>query len=159
MDDVWIRLRSVEGWLLGGIYGNRLDTFQKSNETHLYCVEPLLQFRKPNSSEVQYWKLEWEEDTLGDHILKCTEQYTPHPLNYEKINRPYQKHDVIASTYWCEPDKVEKVSGHGFRNEGSEYLTALVLKLGAQSITILASPVIEVRITNTVPSQIGSQLF
>ncbi len=157
--DVWNSLKSMEGWLLGGIYANRLDTFQKSYEIQLLCVEPILQFRNPNSPEVRYWKLDWEEDAIGDDILKCKEQNTPHPLNFEEINHPYQKHNVIASTYWCEPDGVEKVSGYGFRNEGSDFLTALVLKLEARYITISARPVIEVRITNTVPSQLGTQLF
>lgn len=151
MEKDWTTLKKVEGMVFGGVYANRLDFAQWNQKVQLYSAEPLIQFRKPKSIETFYWKLDWKEDSEGSDILLVLEQEIPTPLHFDSINAPYQKHVIMASSYFYSSNLIEKVSGYGFRNNDSEFLSTIVLKLEKKYITINPSPVIDMIVTDSPP--------
>ena len=151
----------VQGCLFIGIYANQLTTLYDTNkDILLQSVNPILKIRKQHSSEETYWKFAWLEDDLGGDILTINEQDTPEPLEYILINAPYQKYSVIGSCFLASEDSlIKKVSGYGFKKDNREFLSATVLELEKLFISIRAGAVIETRITDKRPNEMGSLLF
>ncbi|KAB8126002.1 hypothetical protein F9U64_20935 [Gracilibacillus oryzae] len=149
----------VKGYLFEGIYANKLDTYLVKKDLILHSVEPILYFRRDNSSDIKYWKVNWMEDSAGDDILLLKEQETPEPLEYEKIDNPYHKHLIMGSSFSVQHNVVNKVIGYGFKDSHNEILTSIVLELDDLFISIITGPVIETRITNEEPNDIGDIIF
>ncbi|RCW76943.1 hypothetical protein [Saliterribacillus persicus] len=160
MKQVWERFKTVKGSLLEGIFTNQLDTYRVNKELILHSYQPLLYIRKTNSSDIKYWKLDWIEDDTGDDILLLKEQKTPEPIKYELIDAPYQKHIIMGSSFSVEPNLIKKVSGYGFKNSNNEMtLSSFVLELDDLCISIKAGAVIEMKITEEEPNDLGDLIF
>ena len=161
MKNEWVIFKEIQGCLFIGIYANQLTTrYQENKDLLLHSVNLMLKIRKPNSSEETYWKIDWIEDDFGDDILTLKEQDTPEPLEYELINAPYQKYSVIGSGFLAYEDNlIKKVSGYGFKENHREFLSLIVLELEKLFISIIAGAVIETRITDKRPDDIGNLFF
>ncbi len=150
---------TVKGYLLEGIFANKLDTYHVNKELVLHSVEPLLYIRKNNSSDIKYWKIDWTEDNTGEDILLLKEQETPEPIEYELIDNPLQKHVIMGSSFSVQHNLIKKVIGYGFKDIHSEILSSIVLELDDLFISIKTGPVIEIRITNKEPKGLGDMIF
>lgn len=147
----------VKGYLLEGIYANKLDRYQVNNDLILYSVEPLLYIRKENESEITYWKMDWIEDNVGEDFLIIKEQEIPEPLEYELIDNPYHKHVIMSPSFSIQDNLIKKVSGYGFKDSDSEILSSIILELDKSFVIIKKGPVIEIRITDE--ETIGDIIF
>ncbi|SES18623.1 hypothetical protein SAMN04487944_12268 [Gracilibacillus ureilyticus] len=161
MKQLWENFMTVKGYLLEGIYANKLDTYKVRNDIILHSVEPLLSFRKNNSSssDIKYWKVDWIEDNTGDDILLLKEQETPEPLEYELIDNPFHKHIIMSSSFSVPHTLVKKVSGYGFKNDNGDNLYSIVLELDDLFITIETGAVITIKITSQEPGDLGDLIF
>lgn len=157
----WDTFKAVQECLFIGIYANQLTTrYHTNKDILLQSVTPILKIRKPISSEETYWKFDCVEDDLGDDILTLKVQDTPEPLKYKLINAPFQKYSVIGSCYLASKNNlIQKVSGYGFKKENREFLSAIVIELEQLFISIRAGAVIDIRITDKRPDDIGILLF
>ncbi|MEQ2528402.1 hypothetical protein WMO40_17085 [Bacillaceae bacterium CLA-AA-H227] len=158
MKQEWTSFKSIEGSLLW-IYANQLGMYLSAEGISLTCMEPMLKIRRPDSPEPIYWKLNWEETELGDDILLLKEQDTPEPLNYESLEWTDQKHVITSSSFFLEQNEIKKVSGYGFKENGNEFLSAIVLEMDHRIISIEAGAVITIKVTTTAPADLGELLF
>lgn len=154
MKKEWDILKEAQGCLLIGIYADRLWMQQTNKDLLLHSFQPILKIRKPNSSEVKYWKLESIEDDLGADLLIFKEQETPEPLEYRLSNEFNQKHVIIGSSFSVQKELIKKVNGYGFMDNQSEYLVSIVLELENVFISITATPgsLIDIKITDEEPN-------
>ncbi|WHY84046.1 hypothetical protein QNH39_15295 [Neobacillus novalis] len=159
MEKEWESFKSIKGCMLMGIYAKALSMHQFKNELILHPVETILEIRNPKSFEIKYWKLSWTETTAGDDLLIVKEQDTPEPLQYESIDAPYQKHIITGSSFFVQHNVIKKVSGYGFNNDGSRFLTSIILELEESFISIQAGAAIEIRITSKKPKDFGNIIF
>lgn len=160
MKKEWTSFKSIEGSLLW-IYANQLGIYQSIEDISLTCMEPILKIRRDDSSEPSYWRINWKETDLGDDILLLKEQDTPEPLEYMPLtfDDPFQKHTILSSSFFLEQNNIKKVSGYGFEENGSEFLSTIVFELNDKFISIEAGPVITIKVTKTAPADLGEILF
>ncbi|TKC15314.1 hypothetical protein [Robertmurraya kyonggiensis] len=154
----WTSFKSIEGSLLW-IYANQLGVYQSIEDISLICMEPILKIRRPDSSETIYWRINWKETDLGDDILLLKEQDTPEPLDYESVDWLEEKHTIMSSSFFLEQNNIKRVSGYGFKENGSEFLSAIILEMDDRFISIEAGPVITIKVTTTLLSDLGDLLF
>ncbi|MBP3951816.1 hypothetical protein [Bacillus suaedae] len=159
MKEVWERFKTVEGCFLKGIFANKLDTYRVNKELLIHSVEPLLYIRKENSVDIQYWKIDWIEDSTGDDFLLLKEQKTPEPLKYELIDGPSQKHIIMGSSFSVQPNLIKNVSGYGFKESNNEILSSIVLELEDVFMTIKSGAIIEIKIIEDEPKDLGDLIF
>ncbi|AGX02884.1 hypothetical protein B14911_16295 [Bacillus sp. NRRL B-14911] len=159
MNQMGERFKTVKGSVLVGIFANKLDTYKVNNDLVLHSVEPLLYIRKKNSSDIKYWKIGWMEDSAGDDVLLLKEQNIPEAIRYELIDAPYQKHIIMGSSFSVQPNLILNVSGYGFKENNNEILTSIVLELEDVFISINTGAVIEIKITEEEPNDLGSKIF
>jgi hypothetical protein len=159
LKQVWERFKTVKGSFLEGIFANKLDTYRVNKDLILHSVEPLLYIRKKNSSDIKYWKIDWIEDNIGDDFLLLKEQKTPEPIKYELIDDPYQKHFIMGSSFSVQSNLIKKVSGYGFKDNNNEILSSIVLELEDVFISIKTGAIIEIKITEEEPNNLGCIIF
>ncbi|MCU9613061.1 hypothetical protein OEV98_05790 [Caldibacillus lycopersici] len=159
MEKEWERFKSIKDSLLIGIYAKQLSIHQYENKQILISDEPVLEIRNSKTNEIKYWKLDWLETMEGDDLLIVKEQETPEPLAYESIDAPYQKHIISGSSYFPQKQEIKHVSGYGFTNGDSQYLTSIILQLEASFIHIHTGPVIETKITSIKPDVFEDIIF
>lgn len=99
------------------------------------------------------------EDSAGDDVLLLKEQNIPEAIRYELIDAPYQKHIIMGSSFSVQPNLILNVSGYGFKENNNEILTSIVLELEDVFISINTGAVIEIKITEEEPNDLGSKIF
>jgi hypothetical protein len=159
LQQVWERFKTIKGSFLAGIFANKLDTYKVNKDLILHSVEPLLCIRKTNLSDLKYWKIDWIEDNIGDDFLLLKEQKTPEPIEYQLIDDPKQKHIIMGSSFSLQSDLIKNVSGYGFKDSNNEILSCIVLELEDVFISIMTGAVIEIKITEEEPDDLGSIIF
>jgi hypothetical protein len=152
MENEWDNFKATRGCLLLGIYAKQLTIHQFNKELILHTFEPILAIGNPRTHGVRYWSLSWFEDSTGDDLLIIKEQDTPDPLEYESINAPYQKHSIMASSFFVQHNVINKVCGYGINDENKQILTKIILELEDSYISIQAGAAIEIRITEKKPN-------
>jgi hypothetical protein len=159
MENEWDIFKAIRGCLLLGIYAKQLDIHQFNKELILHPFEPILAIGNPRSLEVRYWYLSWFEDITGDDLLIIKEQVTPEPLEFESINAPYQKHSIMASSFFVQHNVINKVCVYGIDDEYNQVITSIILELEESYLSIQAGAVIEARLTEKKPNDFGTLIF
>ncbi|MHA6253036.1 hypothetical protein [Oceanobacillus sp. CAU 1775] len=146
-------LKSIKGKIFGGIYGKILHIHNHKDELVIHCSNPLISFHSSQGSmDDRFWSFDWDESKTGEDMLLVNEHKTPEPLDYEVIESPNQKYVISASSYYPSRENlIQEVLGYGFLESDEEILTTVVIKLEDSFILLVASPAIEIKITDEKP--------
>jgi hypothetical protein len=156
----WNTLKQVNGCLLGDICSNQLHVSHDNNDIVLIPGDLIFKITNPTTLEFWYWRLRWFEDDSGDDYLIVNEQETPEPLNYlyDPDISPNQ-YLIIGSRYVLKNEVIKKVSGYGYKDRSSEILTSIVFDLNEEFVLVRTGPVMEVRIKEKEPVNLGDIIF
>jgi hypothetical protein len=65
----------------------------------------------------------------------------------------------MGSSFSLQSDLIKNVSGYGFKDSNNEILSCIVLELEDVFISIMTGAVIEIKITEEEPDDLGSIIF
>lgn len=79
-------------------------------------------------------------------------------FKYDTDISPYQ-HLIFGSRYTLKRIIIKNVSGYGYKDGRSEILTSIVFELNEDFVLVKTGPIIEVRITEKEPEDLGDYIF
>jgi hypothetical protein len=155
----WRKLQELKGKQLIGIEGSRFQISKVENALNILCPEPFIHWRQPESIVEGFWRLEWIENQEGDDILILHEQETLEPLEYGYFYSQEQKYPINESSYFNLNGLIKEVCGYGFIQDGTKFLTSIVLEFEKEYICIQTMPVVmEIKVTDNEP-EISDQIL